>query len=236
MSSFKFKQFVVEQDQCAMKVGTDGVLLGAWASVVENPDSILDIGAGTGLISLMLAQRSASQVIDAIEVDPSAYEQCVVNFENSSWGDRLFCYHASFDAFFEEMDEQYDLIVSNPPFFDVSISSLDSRVVARSKVLLSFELLLLGVDQLLSKTGLFSVVIPYQDEEGFVKIAVAYSLFVKRVTRVKGTLESKVKRSLIEFTRDADCLPVKDQLILEKERHVYTEDYFELVKDFYLKL
>ena len=91
---FVFKQFSVNQDQCAMKIGTDGVLLGAWASIENNPFAILDIGAGTGIIGLMLAQRSHAEVIDALEIDELAYEQCVDNFEASPWGDRLFCYHA----------------------------------------------------------------------------------------------------------------------------------------------
>ena len=113
MKPFKFKEFSIHQDQCAMKVGTDGVLLGAWASLDKQPESILDIGAGTGLIALQLAQRSSAETIDAIELDNDAYEQCVANFEASPWGDRLFCYHAGFDEFVDEMDDSYDLIVSN---------------------------------------------------------------------------------------------------------------------------
>ncbi len=115
---FKFKQFTVQQDRSAMKIGTDGVLLGAWTNIDHFPETILDIGAGTGVISLMLAQRSEAIQIDAIEIEENAYEQTVENFEASNWGDRLFCYHAGFDEFVEEMqdEEQYDLIISNPPF------------------------------------------------------------------------------------------------------------------------
>jgi len=123
---FQFKQFTVQQDRCAMKIGTDGVLLGAWASIDHSPGSILDIGAGTGIISLMLAQRSEAFQIDAIEIEENAYEQTVDNFEASDWGDRLFCYHAGFDEFVEEMqdEEQYDLIISNPPFYSEDYKSL----------------------------------------------------------------------------------------------------------------
>ena len=123
---FKFKQFTIHQDQCAMKVGTDGVLLGAWATLDHEPYSILDIGTGTGLIALMLAQRSTAETIDAIEIETEAYEQCVGNFESSSWGDRLFCYHAGLDEFVEELEEQYDLIVSNPPFYSEDVTSGNS--------------------------------------------------------------------------------------------------------------
>src|SRR5690606_15876881 len=104
-----------------MKIGTDGILLGAWVAL-KDPYSILDIGAGTGIIGLMMAQRSDAGLIDAIEIDADAYEQCVDNFENSPWGDRLFCYHASLDEFAEEMDEEkYDLIISNPPYYEAPL-------------------------------------------------------------------------------------------------------------------
>ena len=114
---FTFKQFAIEQDRCAMKIGTDGVLLGAWAPIDNHPFSILDIGTGTGIIALMLAQRSAAQQIDALEIDEAAYEQATDNFENSPWNDRLFCFHAGLDEFIEEPEDEYDLIVSNPPFY-----------------------------------------------------------------------------------------------------------------------
>ena len=100
-----------------MKIGTDAVLLGAWTSLDLKPNSILDIGAGTGILALMMAQRSGAELIDALEIDDDAYEQCVENFETSDWGDRLFCYHASLDEFTAEIEDQYDLIISNPPFF-----------------------------------------------------------------------------------------------------------------------
>ena len=115
---FTFKKFKINQSQCAMKIGTDSVLLGSWLKITDATNTVLDIGAGTGILSLMIAQRSSAQVIDAIEIENNAYEQCVANFENSDWGDRLFCYHASFHEFCEEIDDTYDLIVSNPPFFD----------------------------------------------------------------------------------------------------------------------
>ena len=143
MKPFKFKEFTIHQDQCAMKVGTDGVLLGAWASLANQPESILDIGAGTGLIALQLAQRSSAETIDAIELDDAAYEQCVANFEASPWGDRLFCYHAGFDEFVGEMDDKYDLIVSNPPFYAEDVTSGDtSRDTARQNSSLPFDELL----------------------------------------------------------------------------------------------
>ncbi|MCK4562074.1 MAG: methyltransferase, partial [Flavobacteriaceae bacterium] len=122
---FKFKEFTVHQDKTAMKVGTDGVLLGAWVTLNESINSALDIGTGTGLIALQLAQRDEIELIDAIEIEPNAYEQSVENFENSDWGNRLFCYHASLQEFVKEIDEKYDLIISNPPYYNDTFKELD---------------------------------------------------------------------------------------------------------------
>ena len=136
---FKFKEFIVYQDRCAMKIGTDSVLLGAWTNISNSPESVLDIGAGTGIIGLMMAQRSSAECIDAIEIDEDAFEQCVENFEASPWADRLFCYHASLDEFLVEVDDKYDLIISNPPFYSEEFSSGDSaRDQARRNSSLAF--------------------------------------------------------------------------------------------------
>lgn len=221
-----------------MKVGTDGVLLGAWTSLEHQPFSILDIGTGTGVIALMLAQRSDAELIDALEIDEDAYEQAVENFENSDWGDRLFCYHAAFDEFAEEMrdEEKYDLIVSNPPFYSADYSSGDAkRDRARFAEALPFEELLEGVSLLLSKSGKFSVVIPHAEEEKFLSLAAGFKLFPQRITRVKGTPDSPVKRSLLELSF-LESRPLEDELIIETDRHQYTPEYIELVKDFYLKM
>lgn len=171
-TSFQFKHFTIHQDRCAMKIGTDGVLLGAWACLAHNPFSILDIGTGTGVIALMMAQRCSAELIDALEIDEDAYEQAVENFENSDWGDRLFCYHAAFDEFVEEMqdEEKYDLIVSNPPFYSAEYCSGDEkRDQARFAQALPFNELLKGVATLLSKRGKFAVIIPKQEETNFLK-------------------------------------------------------------------
>ncbi|MGB5435860.1 MAG: methyltransferase, partial [Maribacter sp.] len=151
MKPFKFKEFIIHQDRCAMKIGTDGVLLGAWTSLAGHPKSILDIGAGTGLLALMLAQRCGAETIDALEINADAYEQCVENFEASPWDDRLFCYHAGLDEFMDEIEDQYDLIVSNPPFFSEDVSSGDfARDTARQNQSLPFEALIEGVSMLLA--------------------------------------------------------------------------------------
>jgi tRNA1Val (adenine37-N6)-methyltransferase len=162
---FQFKKFTVQQDKTAMKVGTDGVLLGAWAPIDNHPNTILDIGAGTGLIALMLAQRSNAQQIDALEIDEDAYEQATDNFENSPWNDRLFCFHAGLDEFVEDPEDEYDLIVSNPPFYTEDYKSEDaSRDLARFEEAMPFEELVEAADLLLSEKGVFAVIIPYKEE------------------------------------------------------------------------
>ncbi|MGB3344323.1 MAG: methyltransferase [Aequorivita sp.] len=242
---FKFKQFTVEQDRCAMKIGTDGVLLGAWVSVENNPFSILDIGAGTGIIALQLAQRSHAEMIDALEIDEDAYEQCVDNFENSPWGDRLFCYHASLEEFTEEVDDKYDLIISNPPFYSPPLPSAfppkgennisDSRKLARFNDALPFDELIESASLLLSDEGVFAVIIPRKEEESFIAMALEVNLFPKRICRVRGNVESEEKRSMLEFSF-VNISPKIENLIIETSRHNYTEEYINLVRDFYLKM
>ncbi|WP_425076719.1 tRNA1(Val) (adenine(37)-N6)-methyltransferase [Psychroserpens sp. S379A] len=233
---FQFKQFTVNQDQCAMKIGTDGVLLGAWTSVESRPFSILDIGAGTGILALMLAQRSQAQVIEALEIDDMTYEQCVDNFEQSPWNDRLFCYHASLEEFADEIEDSYDLIICNPPFFSEDYKTDNKqRDLARFQDAMPFKHLLEGVAFLLSENGLFSVIIPFSEEEHFKHLASQVQLFPKRITRVKGNPTSETKRSLLEFSFFKTETETTE-ITIETSRHQYTQDYINLTKDFYLKM
>ncbi|WP_024772474.1 tRNA1(Val) (adenine(37)-N6)-methyltransferase [Aquimarina macrocephali] len=233
---FIFKDFTIHQDRCAMKVGTDGVLLGAWVPISNAITSILDIGAGTGVIALMTAQRSQAEVIDAIEIDADAYEQAVENFEASSWGDRLFCYHASFQEFVAEIDDQYDLLISNPPFYAEDYKTSDAkRDMARFEDALPFEHLLIGASRLLSDKGRFAMIIPYKEESRIIDIAAQVNLFPQKITRVKGTPISEIKRSLLLFGRDQMDFEA-DELIIETQRHQYTDAYIKLTKAFYLKM
>jgi len=239
--TFTFKQFSVNQDRCAMKIGTDGVLLGAWTPLINDPYNVLDIGAGTGILSLMLAQRSNAApnnvgIIDAIEIDEDAYEQCVENFEASPWGDKLFCFHAGLDEFVDEPEDEYDLIISNPPFYtDEYKSDNASRDLARFEDALPFEELIEAAALLLSDNGIFSVIIPYKEEERFVAMCKELDLFPLKITRVKGTPTSEIKRSLLAFCR-MEQIPLIDELVIEISRHNYTPEYIELTKDFYLKM
>ncbi len=246
MSKFQFKKFTINQDRCAMKVGTDGVLLGAWCPIDNNPFSILDIGAGTGILSLILAQRSnaehpslqgeLAQQIDAIEIDENAFEQCVENFESSPWGDKLFCFHAGLDEFMEEPEEDYDIIISNPPFYTEDYKTEnEQRDLARFSDALPFKDLVEAVNLLLSENGIFAVIIPFKEEEKFIALAKDFELHPFKITRVKGTPTTEIKRSLLAFSKTQKQTLI-DELIIETARHQYTEEYIDLTKDFYLKM
>ncbi|MES2410713.1 MAG: methyltransferase [Bacteroidota bacterium] len=219
-----------------MKIGTDGVLLGAWCPIDNNPFSVLDIGAGTGILSLMLAQRSNAEQIDAVEIDENAFEQCVENFESSPWGDRLFCFHAGLDDFMEEPEDEYDIIISNPPFYtDDYKTESEQRDLARFADALPFEDLVEAASLLLSENGIFSVIIPFKEEAKFIALAKHFELYPFKTTRVKGAPTTEIKRSLLAFSRiEKEISP--DELIIETARHQYTEDYISLTKDFYLKM
>jgi tRNA1Val (adenine37-N6)-methyltransferase len=237
MSKFQFKQFSVEQNRCAMKIGTDGVLLGAWTPLDNNPYRILDIGTGTGIIALMLAQKSLAEQIDALEIDEDAYEQSVDNFENSPWSDRLFCFHAGLDEFVEEPEDEYDLIVSNPPFYPEDYKSNDEkRDLARFQDAMPFEDLIEAAALLLSENGIFCVIIPFKEEAFFLNLAKEYELYPLKITRVQGTPTTEIKRSLLAFDRNQNNIIETDMLIIETARHIYTPEYIELTKDFYLKM
>ncbi len=236
---FRFKEFEVSHSKSAMKIGTDAVLLGAWTPIEDNLNSILDVGAGTGILALQMAQRSAAETIDAVELDPDAFEECVTNFEHSPWSDRLFCYHASFQEFYTEVEETYDLIISNPPYFTEepdSKTTSKAREKARFQEHLSFKDLLEGVSILLSRHGSFSVILPVSEQEKFISMANAYQLYPSNILNVKGQPTSPVKRTLIKFSRNKKNTILTEELIIEHSRHEYTQDYKDLVKDFYLKM
>jgi len=219
-----------------MKVGTDGVLLGSWVKISAKAERILDIGAGTGLIALMMAQRSSAKVIDAVELNKAAYQQAEENFNASNWSDRLSCYSSSFQKFFNDMEGDYDLIVSNPPFhISTQKTVLEDRGMARHSDNLPFIELLLGVAKLLNKKGSCAFIIPFSEQDNFIVLAEKQGLFPSRIMHVKGNNESPIKRSLLQFSFVKKEM-LKKELVIENSRHIYTKDYIELVKDFYLKM
>lgn len=246
MSTFSFKQFDIVQDKVAQKVGTDGVLLGAWCSLDKQPHKILDIGSGTGLISLMCAQRFPQAFIESIEIDHDAFEQTASNFESSKFKDQLYAYHASFQEFYDEVDERYDFMVSNPPFYNAqSIKSDDQiesrRQQARFDDALPFEELFYGVYKLLAIDGTFALVFPVEREERVLEIADYFTMMPTRKMYVRGTVDSSVKRVFMELRFRESVIKsnqklVTQHMVIEHSRHEYTDEYIALTKDFYLKM
>jgi tRNA1Val (adenine37-N6)-methyltransferase len=222
-----------------MKIGTDGILLGAWCSLKDNTNKILDIGSGTGVISLMLAQRFNNTTIDSVEIEKNAYEQSVENFERSVWADRLFCFHSTFQDFAKERKEDgetYDLIISNPPFYTDNVKNNNrARNKARSTSFLSFVELISGVSKILSNQGEFTTIIPFKEEAKFIEISKQNNLFLNKICRVKGNNNSDIKRSLLTFSFYKKQLD-ENNLIIETSRHLYTDEYINLTKNFYIKM
>ncbi len=217
-----------------MKVGTDGVLLGAWANV-ENTAQILDIGTGTGLIALMLAQRKQNAIIDALEIEENAYQQACENVVQSKWNNRISIFHTSLQEF--ESSKKYDLIVSNPPFFSQSLKNRDNaKTAARHNDSLSPLELAQHSKRLLTPNGRIAVIYPMNEAQLFLKIAQKMGLYPRRITQVIPAISKQSKRTLVEI-QQMPCDTIETELCIEKEqRHTYTDEYIDLTKDFYLHL
>jgi tRNA1Val (adenine37-N6)-methyltransferase len=230
---FQFKQFKVEQRLSAMKVGTDGVLLGSWADISDAID-ILDIGTGTGLIALMLAQRQTKAQIDAVEIDKDAYTQAQENFLNSKWANRLRVYNTAIQEF--RSDKKYDFIVSNPPYFENSfLAKGDKRNLARHNDSLKSKELLESVSKLLKPGGVFSLILPFDACKVFIEEALVNTLYVNKVCNVYPTSNSDIKRVLLEFSFIKKELFEEEITIEPIKRHEYSQEYINLTKEFYLK-
>lgn len=232
---FQFKQFRIIQEQSAMKVGMDGVLLGAWTDVSKD-GRILDIGTGTGLIALMMAQKNSDAQIDAIEVDPDAFQEAIINIQQSAWRDRINTELCSFQEFVERTNLKYDLIVSNPPFFTNGVKApVENRAQARHSDSLPLEVLISGSAGLLRGNGRIALILPVESLQSIVQLADLNKLYISRLCRVKPNPQKPVFRILIELAKSA-CTIQESELMIEFERHHdYTLDYKALTKDFYLK-
>ncbi len=231
MSGFRFKQFAVEQDDVAMKVGTDGVLLGAWASC-DGAERILDIGTGTGVIALMLAQRNTEAKIHAVEIDSTATQRARSNFDMSPWAERLDVECCAVQAF--KPSEKFDLIISNPPYFVDSLLPPDAkRSTARHTHDLTFEELDKAVCRLLADDGRFALILPTAEFEKYLSIT---HLHLVRRCDVHPTTGAAVKRVMAEFAKSKIATPANENITIEQQRRGdYTEEYRVLTKDFYLK-
>lgn len=231
---FQFKQFKVYHNQCGMKVGTDAVLIGSWCAT-DNIDSVLDVGTGSGIISLMIAQRSHADIL-AIDVDIHASIQAKSNFSISPWHDRLSVLHADFSDYVAQTTEKYDLIVSNPPYFTNGVlAPCKKRSVARHADSLSYQQLFEGVVQILNDKGRFALILPVDAETEIEELARKADLYLIRKCRVFPKPDGVVKRLMWEFSKTESDIK-EESLVIELDRHVYSSDYINLTKDFYLKM
>jgi tRNA1Val (adenine37-N6)-methyltransferase len=231
--SFQFKQFGIDDSDCAMKIGTDGCLLGAWADV-ENAKNILDIGTGSGLISLMLAQRSNAQ-IDAVEYDSDAHKQALQNFTQSHWNERLQVFHSSIQEYTKVCSKKYDVIVCCPPYFLNSMKATDKkRRLARHTDTLTFEELISCSIRLLETDGKFCSIIPCINEELFCNIALVEGYYTSTKTYVETKAGADPLRVLLKMQRKKTTCKTDSIPILDAAGKSYTKEYIALTKDFYI--
>jgi tRNA1Val (adenine37-N6)-methyltransferase len=235
---FRFKQFMLRQDKCAMKVCTDACLFGAWVSVHYLPfpaHNVLDIGTGTGLLSLMLAQKLSNTVIDAVEIDGAAAHQAKENFESSSWRERLHVYNMPARQFSGTANHKYDLIISNPPFYESSLKSDDDkRNIALHSAELTLKELISIADELLNEEGNFFVLLPYYRTEEFSSL-IAGKFFVKEKVFVKQSPKHNYSRSMIWLGK-RDVASIQSEINIMNENNEYSNEFRRLLTDYYLKL
>jgi len=233
---FQFKQFRIEQHFAAMKVNTDGVLLGAWTNI-DGVDTVLDVGTGTGLIALMIAQRNQNSFITGIDIDQHAAVEAAENAGKSPWPDRISIQHISFQDFTETKSGKFSLIISNPPFFSNSVKNSNTRLsAARHNHLLPFADIISGTLRMVDEKGRLSIILPVDEADLFIEMAAKNGLFLRRIASVKPFPDKEPNRSLMEFSF----------LISETERTVfsvynetkvnYSQEFIRLARDFYLKL
>ncbi len=232
-SGFRFKKFTIRQDQTAMKVGTDGVLLGAWADIT-GCRRILDVGTGTGLISLMLAQRTEA-FIDAIEIDPEAAEQATQNVADSPWPDKINVICSSFQNFYNKPLSKYDLVVCNPPFFSNSLKAKSlTRTLAKHNDTLELGELLKGTINLLNSSGHLSIILPAESEHGMIALSKKNHLFLAKILRIRPIPGKSFKRILMDFSLSDQGLIEREMNIETGPRHQYSKEYLDLTRDYYL--
>ena len=228
MKPFRFQKFDIIQQENVFRVGTDGVLLGALCQV-ENARVILEVGTGTGLISLMLAQRNANAEITALDLNENAVELAQENFKNSPFSDKLQVFHQDFKIF--ESQEKFDFVVCNPPFFEENNSVKD--VLARQQVELSFRNLIDKTTDILSPEGIFSVIIPSESAQEFENLAQDFDLHLVRKINIFGIENGVLKRNVLEFSKKKSVLETLD-FTIEKSPRKYSDQYLELTKEFHV--
>ena len=235
MSVFKFKEFNIEHDRTAMKVGTDGVLLGAWVVANSGSINILDVGTGTGVIALMLAQKLNYAKIDAIEIDEGAFQQAIVNVHNSPWFDRIRVFKLSLNEFILTHKKDYEMIVCNPPYFLKGYKVDDpQRKFARDAAYLPHEQLILVARERMKVDGSLNLILPIKEGQQFIIKAEKAGLYCKRLTFVQTKEYLEPKRILLEMVKFKSDTNKSNLVIEHAGDNNYTDQYKQLTQDFYL--
>lgn len=238
MEVFKFKKFSVYQDQCLMKLGTDSVLLGAWTSSLGQ-EKVLDIGTGTGVIALIIAQNNPEALVDGIEIDSDSASQAAVNFTQSPFKDRLKIIHQAIQTYTEINEKAYDLLVCNPPFFTGgTLSEVVGRNAARHTVKLPHADLIHAGRKLLKDQGRINLILPYIEGLRFEELAKTYGFYARKITEVFTRPNKSVERLLMSFSKQEGDIE-KDSITIQKDsnlRNDWTDEYRMLTQDFYLNI
>lgn len=231
---FQFKQFTVDDSHCAMKIGTDAVLLGAW-TISNKAKRILDIGTGSGILALMMAQKSQAEII-AIEIEENAYKQAQINFQNSKWKNRIYLKHCSLQEFIKENTQQFDVIISNPPYFTNSLKpDKNTRAIARHTDTLSMEDLFKYTVNIMHAESTFNIIYPAEYKERLLNEATKNNLYLIKSCDIHANAQKEANRIMLCFSKQNVAL-IHEKIIIELDkRHHYTTEYISLTKDFYLK-
>jgi len=232
---FHFKKFSIEDSAAAMKIGTDAVLLGAWVTC-QCETRILDIGTGSGILALMLAQRTNKTMIDTLEIDPETANLAMENANLSPWKDRINIHQTSFQAFQKSAQCNYSLIICNPPFFSKSLkANTKARNLARHNDSLPLNELLNGVANLLANTGNASFIFPFDSLENWRTVAEGFLLFPNRITMVKSSPTHSPHRAMVTFTKEKTNEVVENEICIYSEQGIYSNEYREITMPYYLK-
>ena len=231
--SFRFKQFEIEDDNSTMKVGTDAILLGSWVNT-ENIQSILEIGTGSGVIALMLAQKTNAK-ITAIDIDKDSISQAKNNILKSNWAQQIIAQDISFQDFIKSSNKTFDLIVSNPPFFDNSLKSYNAnKNLAKHNDNLSYDDLILGVKKILSKNGSFYTIFPYSEGMTFMAKAEINNMFCTKTLLIKPNIKKPVNRILFQFQFNKPAKIIENKITIRNENNTFSKEFIDLTKDYYL--
>jgi tRNA1Val (adenine37-N6)-methyltransferase len=231
-SLFRFKKFTIDQSRSAFKVGTDGVLLGAYADI-NGADKILDIGTGTGLIAIMLAQRCSAE-ITGLEPDSDSFIEACQNVLHSGWGNRIKIENCKLQDYHPSIPD-FDLIVTNPPYFVNSLKNQDPvKSATRHNILISHIEILEGAGRMLKEFGRLQIILPFEEGILFISEAAEYGFFCYDILKIKSLPSSKIKRMILGFSRERKVAAEKFLTIEKGKRHVYTKQYMDLTRDFYI--